>query len=269
MRDITLGQYINGDSVLHRLDPRLKLLATVVFIVFLFLIKSPLIMLIMMCALLLLYHLVHIPVKLLRASVKPVLPIILFTSFLNMFFVKGEPLLSFWRLTITDKGLLFAFMLSARIVVLLVGSSLLTYTTTPIQLTSAIESLFTPLLRFGFPVHELAMMMTIALRSIPTLLNETDKIISAQKSRGADMETGNFIQRVKALSPVLIPLFVSAFRRADELALAMECRCYNASEKRTRLHQLRYTRKDAIAALLCIGFLGILLYVDGKMNVRL
>ncbi len=269
MRDITLGQYINGDSALHRLDPRLKLLATIVFIVFLFLIKSPFIMMVLLCALLLLYHMVHIPVKLLLVSIKPVLPIILFTSFLNMFFVKGEPLLSVWKLTISDKGVLFAFMLSARIIVLLAGSSLLTYTTTPIQLTSAIESLFTPLLRFGFPVHELAMMMTIALRFIPTLLNETDKIISAQKSRGADMESGNFIQRVKALSPVLIPLFVSAFRRADELALAMECRCYNASEKRTRLHQLKYTGKDAVAALICIVFFGVLLLVDGKMNVRL
>lgn len=269
MRDITLGQYINGDSIIHRLDPRLKLLATVLFIVFLFLIKSPVVMFIMALLLMLLYRLLKIPIKLLLSSVKPVLPIILFTSFLNMFFVKGEPLFTIGRFSISDKGVLFAFMLSTRIVVLLAGSSLLTYTTTPIQLTGAIESLFSPLLRFGFPVHELAMMMTIALRFIPTLLNETDKIISAQKSRGADMESGNFIQRIKALSPVLIPLFVSAFRRADELALAMECRCYNATEKRTRLHALHYTKKDVVAAAVCILCLCILLVMDGKMNVRL
>ena len=266
MRDITLGQYINGDSVIHRLDPRLKLIVSILFIVFLFLIKTPIVMVLVFFLILILYRIVKIPLKLLLTSIKPVLPVIIFTSFLNMFFVAGNPVISFWKISISDRGLVFAFMLSLRIIVLLAGTSLLTYTTTPIQLTGAIESLFSPLLKIGFPVHELAMMMTIALRFIPTLMNETDKTIAAQKSRGADMETGNFIHRVKALTPVLIPLFISAFRRADELALAMECRCYSSDGNRTKLHELKYGKNDLIAVL-CSSFVIIVLYLlDWRIN---
>ncbi len=267
MRDITLGQYINGSSLVHRLDPRLKLVISFLFIVVLFLINSPLVMTIIFITVLFLYKLVGIPIKLLLTSVKPLLPVILFTSILNIFFVAGEPLISIGKLEITDRGIIFAYMLSLRIITLLAGSSLLTYTTTPIQLTNAIESLGKPLLRIGFPVHELAMMMTIALRFIPTLLNETDKTIAAQKSRGADMESGNFIQRIKALSPILIPLFISAFRRADELALAMECRCYNAGENRTRLHELTFKNRDYYACLVSIIILVIFLLADHFLNV--
>ena len=269
MRDITLGQYINGDSVIHRLDPRLKLIVSILFIVFLFLIKTPVMMTVVFCLVLALYKMVKIPLKLLLVSIKPVLPIILFTSALNMFFVAGEPLVSFWKISISDRGVIFAYMLSLRIIVLLAGTSLLTYTTTPIQLTGAIESLFSPLRKIGFPVEELAMMMTIALRFIPTLMNETDKTISAQKSRGADMETGSFIQRIKALTPVLIPLFISAFRRADELALAMECRCYNSEGKRTKLHELKYGKNDMIAALCSFSVIVIMFLIDWSINARI
>ena len=269
MRDITLGQYINGDSVIHRLDPRLKLLVSILFIVFLFLIKTPLVMTLVFVLVLLLYRMIRIPIKMLIISIKPVLPVILFTSALNMFFVAGNPIISVGKISISDKGIVFAYMLSLRIIVLLAGSSLLTYTTTPIQLTGAIESLFSPLLKIGFPVHELAMMMTIALRFIPTLMNETDKTISAQKSRGADMETGSFIQRIKALTPVLIPLFISAFRRADELALAMECRCYNAEGKRTKLHELKYGKNDLIAAVFSILVFSLICFMDWRINASL
>ncbi|MBQ6628676.1 MAG: energy-coupling factor transporter transmembrane protein EcfT [Methanobrevibacter sp.] len=269
MRDITLGQYINGDSIIHRLDPRLKLIVSLLFIVFLFIIKTPVVMTIVFCLILLLYKLIRIPIKMLLVSIKPVLPVILFTSALNMFFVAGNPVLSFGKVSISDRGIIFAFMLSLRIIVLLAGTSLLTYTTTPIQLTGAIESIFSPLHKIGFPVEELAMMMTIALRFIPTLMNETDKTISAQKSRGADMETGNFIQRIKALTPILIPLFISAFRRADELALAMECRCYNSEGKRTKLHELKYGKNDLIAALCSISVILIMSFIDWRMNAAI
>lgn len=266
MRDITLGQYINGQSVIHKLDPRLKLLVSILFIVFLFLIKTPFVMLLVFLLVIVLYKVIKIPLKLLLSSLKPIIPVVVFTSVLNVFFVSGSPVIQLGKIVITDRGIVFAFMLSLRIITLLAGSSLLTYTTTPIQLTNAIESLCKPLLSIGFPVHELAMMMTIALRFIPTLMNETDKTISAQKSRGADMESGNFIQRIKALTPVLIPLFISAFRRADELALAMECRCYNSNEKRTKLHELKFGKRDYIAALLSVVFLVTLFYMDWNIN---
>ena len=247
MRDITLGQYINTSSFLHRLDPRLKLILSVGFIVCLFFLKDLYAMLLAAVFILVLYAIVKIPYRLLLKSFKPILPIVLFTSLLNMFFVKGETLASIGPITISKQGVLFAAMLSLRILILIASSSLLTYTTTPIQLTNALESIFKPLAIIHFPVHELAMMMTIALRFIPTLIDETDKIINAQKSRGSDLDSGHFLQRIKALTPILIPLFVSAFHRADELALAMECRCYSTTVQRTKLHELKFTRSDTLA----------------------
>ena len=252
MRDITLGQYINSGSVLHKLDPRLKLVLTLCFLVVLFFFQTLQAMAAVAVAVILLYKAARIPLKLLRKNFKAIMPIVLFTSLLNMFFVDGDVLFSFWKISVTKQGVYFAVMLSLRIVLLLAGSSLLTYTTTPIELTGAIEMLLRPLGRIGFPVHELAMMMTIALRFIPTLMDETNKIMSAQKARGANLDTGSFAERVKALTPILVPLFVSAFRRADELALAMECRCYSGGNGRTRMRTLRFGEADFAAAVLFV-----------------
>ncbi len=249
MKDIVLGQYINGDSVLHRLDPRTKILFTIAYIVMLFLISSIPAIAVILALVLLLYRLVRVPFKLLLNSLKGIIFIVLFTAAINIFFVQGEVVFSFWKISITREGIRYAALLSMRIIALLAGTSLLTYTTTPMQLTSGLEKLMEPLTKIGFPAHELAMMMSIALRFIPTLLEETEKIMSAQKSRGADIDTGSFIQRIKSLTPILVPLFVSAFRRADELALAMECRCYTGEGKRTKLHELKFSRSDAAAAL--------------------
>ncbi len=253
LKDITLGQYFYRDSPIHRLDPRTKLLFTLIFIVLLFTCRNfvSLGLMIALCAVL--FFVAKIPVKLVLKSIKPILPIVVFTSILNLFFVSGDPIAEFWGLHITYQGLYFALMITLRIVALIACSSLLTYTTSPIALTDAIERLLRPLGKIKVPVHELAMMMTIALRFIPTLIEETDKIMSAQKSRGAGLDTGKFIEKVKALVPVLVPLFISAFRRADELALAMECRCYRGGEGRTRLKQLRFLRGDAVALVVCVA----------------
>lgn len=259
MRDITLGQYINGDSVIHRLDPRVRLILTLVYIIMLFLLKSIPQMIMALVLILSAYALVRIPVKMLFKSLKPIIPIVLFTSVLNMFFIGGDEVFSFWKFSVTRQGIYYAVMLSLRVICLLAGSSLLTYTSTPIELTSALELLFMPLAKIGLPVNDLAMMMTIALRFIPTLLEETDKIMAAQKSRGANLDTGNFIERVRALTPILIPLFVSAFRRADELALAMECRCYNGGEGRTRLNALKIKRSDIIAVIVFLGLCALII----------
>lgn len=249
MKDIVLGQYINGDSILHRLDPRLKIMLTLVYIVLLFCLDTLPAICLLLTLVLVLYKLVKIPYKMLLRSLKTIALVVLLTAFLNMFFVAGDPVISFWKITITKQGIYYGVMLSMRVISLLAGTSLLTYTTTPMQLTSGLEKLLSPFAKIGLPVHELAMMMSIALRFIPTLLEETEKIMSAQKSRGADIDTGSFVERIKALTPILVPLFVSAFRRADELALAMECRCYTGSGDRTRLHELRYTKKDLNALI--------------------
>ena len=249
LKNITIGQYYPGDSVLHRMDPRMKLVLTTVYIVLLFMAEHIWGLLIGVLLLLFLYPMAQIPGKLVLRSIRSIVPIIIFTAILNMFFVTGDVLWQWWIFKITDRGISMAFTIAVRIICLIAGSSLLMYTTSPILLTDAIERLFAPLRRFRVPVHEIAMMMTIALRFIPTLIEETDKIMSAQKARGADLESGGLVQRVKALIPILIPLFVSAFRRADELALAMECRCYHGGEGRTRMRQLKMTGIDALAAL--------------------
>jgi len=207
------------------------------------------------------YKVAKIPVKMIGKSLKPILPIVLFTAVLNLFFVSGEgdPLVHFWFLSIYAEGVRYAVLMAVRVMALIAGTSLLTYTTSPIVLTDAIEQLLKPLGKLHFPVHELAMMMSIALRFIPTLIEETDKIMNAQKARGAQLDTGKMTDRVKALVPVLIPLFISAFRRADELAMAMECRCYRGGTGRTRLKVLRCEKQDYIDLAVCIACFAVIL----------
>ena len=254
LRDITIGQHFPGDSLVHRFDPRMKLVLTIVYIILLFAASNPLGLTLSLVFLVAMYGVAKIPFKLITKSLKPILPIILFTAVLNLFFVsgEGEPLVHFWVLNIYAEGLRYAILMAVRVMALIAGTSLLTYTTSPIVLTDAIEQLLKPLGRLHFPVHELAMMMSIALRFIPTLIEETDKIMNAQKARGAMLDNGSMMERVKALVPVLIPLFISAFRRADELAMAMECRCYRGGDGRTRLKVLRCTRQDYIDLAVCI-----------------
>ena len=254
LRDITIGQHFPGNSLVHRFDPRLKLVLTVAYIVLLFAASNPLGLTLSILFLGVMYKVAKIPVKMIGKSLKPILPIVLFTAVLNLFFVSGEgdPLVHFWFLTIYAEGVRYAVLMAVRVMALIAGTSLLTYTTSPIVLTDAIEQLLKPLGKLHFPVHELAMMMSIALRFIPTLIEETDKIMNAQKARGAQLDTGKMTDRVKALVPVLIPLFISAFRRADELAMAMECRCYRGGDGRTRLKVLRCTKQDYIDLAVCI-----------------
>lgn len=249
LRDITIGQHFPGNSLVHRFDPRLKLVLTVAYIVLLFAASNPLGLTLSILFLGVMYKVAKIPVKMIGKSLKPILPIVLFTAVLNLFFVSGEgdPLVHFWFLNIYAEGVRYAVLMAVRVMALIAGTSLLTYTTSPIVLTDAIEQLLKPLGKLHFPVHELAMMMSIALRFIPTLIEETDKIMSAQKARGADFDTGNLFQKARALVPLLVPLFISAFRRADELAIAMECRCYHGGEGRTRLRQLIFVRRDYLA----------------------
>ena len=263
IKEITIGQYFPGQSVIHRMDPRMKLVLTTVYIVLLFVANNLPALLVGVVFLFVVYPLSGISGKIVLKSVKPILPIIFFTAVLNMFFVEGNVIWQWWVLRVTDRGAMTALMMCVRIVCLIAGTSLMTYTTSPIALTYAIELLFSPLKKIKMPVHEVAMMMTIALRFIPTLIEETDKIMSAQKARGADMESGNLLQRVKALIPILIPLFVSAFRRADELALAMECRCYHGGEGRTRMRQFQMNGLDAWAAV----FVGLCLLAAITANI--
>lgn len=246
LKDITIGQHFPGHSILHRCDPRLKLVATIAYIVVLFVAPNPLGLVLSILLLAALYRVAQIPGKMILKSLKPIVPIVIFTAVLNLFFVtgQGEPLVHFWILNIYAEGVKYAILLAVRVCALIAGTSLLTYTTSPIVLTDAIESLLRPLAKLHFPVHELAMMMTIALRFIPTLIEETEKIMNAQKARGAMLDSGTFTQRIKALVPILIPLFISAFRRADELAMAMECRCYHGGEGRTALRVLHYQKAD-------------------------
>ncbi|MDL2323646.1 energy-coupling factor transporter transmembrane protein EcfT [Ruminococcaceae bacterium OttesenSCG-928-A16] len=264
LRDITIGQHFPGNSALHKLDPRLKIMLTIAYIVMLFVGTNPFGLLLSIVFLFVGYMVAKIPGRMVWRSIKPLLPVLAFTAILNLFFMAGTPVFQWWVITITWQGIYYAIIMAVRIVCLIAGTSLLTYTTSPIVLTDAIERLLSPLAKLHFPAHELAMMMTIALRFIPTLIEETDKIMSAQKARGAELDTGNIMQRIKALIPVLIPLFLSAFRRADELAMAMECRCYHGGEGRTRLRQLHITKQDIAITLGCVllfvavGFSGVL-----------
>ena len=261
IKDITLGQYFPGKSVIHRLDPRIKLLLTLIYIVMLFAASGFLGLGVGIVFLTAAFLFSGIPIKMMAKSVKPIIPIIIFTGILNLFFVSsGEVLFSYGFIKITYDGFRTMVFMAVRIVFLICGTSLLTYTTSPIALTDAIERILSPLRAIKFPSHEIAMMMTIALRFIPTLIEETDKIMSAQKARGADLESGTLVRRAKALVPILIPLFISAFRRAEELALAMECRCYRGGEGRTRMKQLKTTWRDYVAVIISlIFFAGVIL----------
>ena len=253
--DIAFGQYCPGDSIIHRLDPRAKIIISIIAIVAIFLAKSVSAFILLTIASLGLVFMTGISLKRILKSMRPLLFIILFTSIINIFWVKGETLLvSFWVINIYLEGLVNAALIVLRIMLLITTTSLfLTYTTTPLALTDALESLLSPLKKIKVPVHEFAMMMTIALRFIPTLIEETQKIIAAQTARGADFSSGNIIRRAKALIPILIPLFISAFRRADELAVAMECRCYTGGVGRTRMNRLRSSWRDWVFALCTIA----------------
>ncbi len=263
LKDITIGQYFPGRSPVHRMDPRVKLVLTMAFIVMLFMSSSFYGLLAGIAFTLLTFAVSRIPAKMMLKSLKPIIPIIIFTALLNLLFVRtGDVLWQFKFIKITQEGVHTAVFMVVRIVCLIIGTSLLTYTTSPIDLTDAIERLLSPLKKIKVPVHELAMMMTIALRFIPTLIEETDKIMSAQKARGADMESGSLLQRARALIPILIPLFVSSFRRAEELALAMECRCYHGGEGRTRMKQLRTGAADYIAIAVTAAFIGAVAVIN-------
>ena len=248
LKDITLGQYFPGTSVIHRLDPRTKLLGVILYIVALFLAKSWISYGVVLCFLIFAISVSKIPPKSIVSGMKPLVIILVFTGVLNLFYSDGGVVLvKLWKLTITTEGLERAILMTSRILMLISGTFLLTYTTSPISLTDGLESLLGPLKKLHVPVHELSMMMCIALRFIPTLIEETDKIMSAQKARGADFESGSLTDRAKALIPILVPLFISAFRRADELATAMECRCYQGGEGRTKMKQLHYHREDFLS----------------------
>ena len=249
LTDIALGQYYPGNSLIHKLDPRTKILITLFFIVAIFLASGAVSYGILWGFVFLIILLSRLPLMLVLKSIKPLWIIIALTAVLNIFFTPGRELVSVWKITITYEGLVRAVFMVLRITMLIAGTFLLTYTTSPIALTDAMEILFGPLKKLKVPVHEMSMMMSMALRFIPTLIEETDKIMSAQKARGADFETGNLIQRAKALLPLLVPLFVSAFRRADELAVAMECRCYHGDQGRTRMKQLEWRMRDTLALL--------------------
>ena len=245
LTDITIGQYFPGNSLLHKMDPRAKLILTFAYIVAVFVPRNWAGLSLAVAFLVMSVWLSHLPLKLIFKSLKPILPLIVFTSIINIFYVRdGLVLVDWWIIHITLQGVVTAVFIAVRILCLIAGRSLLTYTTSPTALTDALERLMKPLKFLHVNVHELAMMMTIALRFIPTLIEETDKIMSAQKARGADMESGGLMQRIKALIPILIPLFVSSFRRAYELAMAMECRCYRGGDGRTRMKQLHLAGRD-------------------------
>ena len=251
LKDITLGQYLPGKSLIHRLDPRTKILLTIVYIAMIFCVSNPVWYVIPLAFLILCAKMSGLKAAQLLKTVKPLRFLLILTFVLNLFFSSGETVLVSWGvLRITREGLITAVHFCMRLIFLVAGTSVLTLTTSPISLCDGMETLLKPLSKLHFPAHELAMMMTIALRFIPTLIEETEKIMNAQKARGAMIDNGTFTQRIKALVPVLIPLFISAFRRADELAMAMECRCYHGGEGRTRLKQLKFTAEDTRCAVI-------------------
>jgi energy-coupling factor transport system permease protein len=251
LRDITLGQYYPVDSPIHRLDPRTKIVLTIVYIVAVFFGKGLLGYLPVLLFLLSVIHLSGVPFKMMAKSLRPLRILLIFTFVLNLFFVSGGEVLFKWQfIQVTKDGLSHAMRFSLRLIFLVLGTSLMTLTTPPVVLTDGLESLSSPLKKVGFPAHEMAMMMTIALRFIPTLIEETDKIMKAQSARGADFSSGSITSRAKAMIPLLVPLFISAFRRAGDLAFAMEARCYRGGEGRTRLHILKYRKADAFAAII-------------------
>lgn len=259
IRDITLGQYYPGNSWIHRLDARIKIMWTFAYIVSLFLIRDFWGYITVFLTIGLIIGVSHVPVKFILKGLKPIFLIIVFTFTINMFMTKGTPLVELGFLTITKEGLHNAVFMGIRLVLLIIGSSLLTLVTKPINLTDGIEKLLSPWQRIGLPAHELAMMMTIALRFIPTLLEETDKIMKAQMARGADFESGNLMTRAKSLIPLLVPLFISAFRIAQDLAMAMEARCYRGGTHRTRMNGMKLKKKDGIAVCLMLIYVSLVI----------
>lgn len=265
LKDITFGQYYESNSIVHRLDPRTKILVLILDIVFLFLTKSIYSLIVPSVQTVLILIISKVPAKMFLRNIKTILPIIIFTSIINLFYGNsGTVLLTVWHFTITTSGILRAVYMGSRIILLILLSSVLTYTTTPNDITDAIESLlsFMRIFRLQNAVHMLAMMMTIALRFIPTLVEETEKIMNAQKARGADLENGRLIERIKALIPILIPLLISSVRRAYELAEAMECRCYNGGVGRVRMKRLKYSWADLWAAFINIMFCGGIIAIN-------
>ncbi|MHC1720035.1 MAG: energy-coupling factor transporter transmembrane protein EcfT [Clostridiaceae bacterium] len=260
IKDITIGQYIPGDSYVHKLDPRVKILISLVFIINLFIVNNFSGYIFIVLFTFLCIYISKVQLRYIYKGIKPIFVLILITALLNLFMTGGTTVVFQWSfLTVYQEGLVLAAFMVLRLVFLIIGTSLLTLTTSPIELTDGIEKLLNPFKRFGVPAHELAMMMTIALRFIPTLMDETDKIMKAQAARGADFESGNLVRRAKNLIPILVPLFISSFRRADELAMAMESRCYRGGEGRTRMKILKLTGRDysasaATAALVVISF---------------
>ena len=261
--DITIGQYYKGDSFVHKLDPRAKIILTILFVVMIFICKNFLSLALVLGVILLSVAVSKVPFKMFAKSLKPIVPIVLFTAIINIFYITGgKELLSLGFIKVTEKGLYTAVFMAIRIIFLIISSSLLTYTTVPTQLTDAIERLLSPLKLVHIPVHTLAMMMTLALRFIPTLVEEVERITNAQKARGADFETGSFMDKIKALIPILIPLFISAFRRAYELSYAMTCRCYTGGDGRTRMKQMKLKVSDFIS----IGFFAVAIVATLLIN---
>ena len=259
IRDITIGQYYPGNSWIHKLDPRVKILGTILYIISLFLVKDFFGFLIAFAFLAICIAVSRVPVSFMLKGLKPIFLIIIFTFLVNMFLTGGKVLVQLGPLSITQEGLHQAVFMAVRLVLLIIGSSLLTLATKPISLTDGIERLLSPFEKLGLPAHELAMMMSIALRFIPTLLEETDKIMKAQMARGADFESGNILRRAKSLIPLLVPLFISAFRIAQDLAMAMEARCYRGGAGRTRMTAMRFHGRDAAAAVCLLVFLALII----------
>lgn len=270
IRDITIGQYYPAESRIHRLDPRVKIVCTLLFLVSLFIQNSLLGYVIATLYLGVVIHLSKVPLKYIVKGLKPIVILLLFTVVMNLFLTQGgEVLVQFWVFTISENGLRSSVFMAVRLMYLVAGSSIMTFTTSPNGLTDGMEKLLHPLNRVGVPVHEVAMMMSIALRFIPILLEETDKIMKAQMARGADFESGNIIQRAKAMIPILVPLFVSAFRRANDLAMAMEARCYHGGEGRTKMKPLRYKSRDKMAYALTLIYLVVIFCVGRFVPFKL
>lgn len=259
LRDITLGQYYPADSVIHKLDPRVKLFSTMIYIISLFCFRGVAALAIATIFLIFVIKTSKVPFKFMVKGLKAIVILMLITAAFNLFLTPGEELVSFWIFTITKEGITNAALMAIRLTYLILGTSIMTLTTTPNQLTDGLEKALMPLSKIGIPVHAIAMMMSIALRFIPILIEETDKIMKAQMARGADFESGNLLKKVKSMIPLLVPLFVSAFRRADDLAMAMEARCYNGGEGRTKMKPLRYEGRDRIAYLIVLVYLALII----------
>ncbi len=259
LRDITLGQYYPADSVIHKLDPRVKLFSTLIYIISLFSLRGVTALIVATLFLFGVIRTSKVPFKFMDKGLKAIMVLMLITALFNLFLTPGEELVSFWVFTITREGVKNACLMAIRLTYLILGTSIMTLTTTPNQLTDGLEKALMPLSKIGVPVHAIAMMMSIALRFIPILIEETDKIMKAQMARGADFESGNLMKKVKSMIPLLVPLFISAFRRADDLAMAMEARCYNGGAGRTKMKPLRYAGRDRVAYVAVVLYLAVIL----------